>query len=74
MSLSAQADLVDGLVSHWREPASDDRMICSPVWLNPQDIEDLRTISKTLRVLGIHGADEYVRAKVAKERKTRGQL
>lgn len=71
MTLQEQADAVEMLLRAWREPA-DPRFAVSPVWISRQEAEELRAIAKTLRILGAHGADEYVRAKVAREKKERG--
>lgn len=71
MTLQDQADAVDFLLRAWKEPP-DPQFAVSPVWISQQDADDLRTIAKTLRILGAHGADEYVRAKVAREKKERG--
>ena len=71
MTLLQQADAVEFVLRAWREPV-DPQFAVSPVWISAQEADDLRTIAKTLRILGAHGADEYVRAKVAREKKERG--
>lgn len=73
MTLPEQAALIEHHIGRWVEPDADSRFRGNPIWLCREDIEDLRTIAKTLRILGMHGADEYVRAKVARERKERGR-
>lgn len=71
MTLMEQADLADRLASQWREPGSG--FACNAVWLRREDVADLRTIAKTLRIFSIHGADDYVRAKVSRERGGKGK-
>lgn len=73
MTLPEQADFIETQLRDWKCPAPGDRMACAPIWLRDQDVQDLRTIAKTLRILGVHGADDYVRAKVAREKKDRAK-
>lgn len=70
MTLNEQASFIEMTMRDWTAPKPEDRVNGCPIWLCAQDVEDMRTIAKTLRILGIHGADEYVRAKVARERKS----
>ncbi|MGA0615915.1 hypothetical protein [Paracoccus sp. KR1-242] len=73
MTLAEQASLIECRLRAWVEPKHEDRVAGCPIWLTAQDAEDMKTIAKTLRILGMHGADEYVRAKVARERKERAR-
>lgn len=73
MSLPEQADLLDFCLRNWLEPKPNDPFKAYPIWLSSQDAADLRIVAKTLRILGMHGADQYVREKVAKEKKERGR-
>ena len=72
MTLPQQAELVEYVLSNWRAP-KDERIAVSPIWLRKEDVDDLMTVAKTLRVLGAHGVDQYVRDKVAREKKGRGR-
>lgn len=71
MSLGTQAAVLRHVADQWVKPAEGSRMIGSPVYLRQEDVDDLRTIAKTLDLMAHYGADGYVRAQADKAKKAR---
>ncbi|MDF3606535.1 hypothetical protein PE067_10525 [Paracoccus sp. DMF-8] len=67
MTLLNQAELIEYIIRRAGDARSGDAM----VWLCQQHIDDLTTISKTLRVMSLFKADQFVKAESAKQKKQR---